>query len=611
MLHTGKAFCPEGYPIAKRKTNFQTTLKSQIMMTNNGCTPTPQTGLEATALYFTKAPGEDYYKVYARYAGNPSWVPIHLARETNPDLQQVRDADRNISLNSGSYDDAHFYLRSADGNNMTTAFFTNAEGGGIQSGNAAGLSPLNLQPEGGTLTYGGEEVATKDWINEQKEPELIPMGANLNNYTTTGSYLQRSDMYAAEGIHYPEWRAGMLEVQNGNDGEMIFQRYTTWGDGGTHLWKRMAYMGTWYAWERLQESGESVIFGHNTAGNMFNGYPGNSVLYNNSWSGTPDSGEGLSWNAALNNTGGIYSAQMYIGVGAGPGAALDNFYYRANQQGGSGWPTPWFRVASREWSNTSLLQNQNSAAQTADYWINGTGRAAKLGVNTAPASSAQFHVDGKTFLNGGLDVGDTAYYNNDVALSVKSNRAYLFNMYDASAVPKLTLLQNGNLGVGTVSPAEKLQVNGSIRQSGTTSSMLKADANGKIVAAVAGTDYQAATVASGLYTPTVSVLKGSVSSVTGKCLFTRNGDLVTVSGGLQVTLGASSPVAAGFELSLPIASTLNMAEDCSGLGSGSSQAVSGIGIEPAVTNDKAAVNFERTAATGVFKVNIFFTYKIN
>ncbi|RYZ14850.1 MAG: hypothetical protein EOP49_53445, partial [Sphingobacteriales bacterium] len=136
------------------------------MNTQDWCANTPGSGNEASSLFFTKAPGEDHYKVYARYPNDPSWVPVQVAWPATPDLQQVRDADRNIATNSGSYDDAHIYLRSADGNNMTTAFFSNAEGGGIQSGNADGFSPLNLQPDGGKLNYGGAEVATKNFVDE-------------------------------------------------------------------------------------------------------------------------------------------------------------------------------------------------------------------------------------------------------------------------------------------------------------------------------------------------------------------------------------------------------------------------------------------------------------
>lgn len=147
------------------------------MMTNKNCTePTPCMN-EASALYFTKAPGEEYYKVYARYKDSPEWVPIAITETANLGLQQVRDVNRNISMGRGSYADAHFYLRSADGNNMTSAFFTNVQGGGIQVGNALGYAALNLQPEGGQLTYGGKEVATRDWVIDNRG-QVVTYGVN-------------------------------------------------------------------------------------------------------------------------------------------------------------------------------------------------------------------------------------------------------------------------------------------------------------------------------------------------------------------------------------------------------------------------------------------------
>ncbi len=47
----------------------------------------------------------------------------------------------------------------------------------------------------------------------------------------------------------------------------------------------------------------------------------------------------------------------------------------------------------------------------------------------------------------------------------------------------------GSLGLGVVSPSEKLDVSGSIKQSAVTSSVLKADGTGKLIAATAGTDF--------------------------------------------------------------------------------------------------------------------------
>jgi len=139
-------------------------------------------------LYFTKPAGEKNFNVYAQYDGGKTWVPLQIAFPANPTLQQVRDADRNIAMDTGSYEDAHFYLRSAAGNNMTAAYFTNEAGGGIQVGNTDDYAPLNLQPEGGMLTYGGAEVATRQWVSLYGLTYMNTPVTNFNTVTTQGIY---------------------------------------------------------------------------------------------------------------------------------------------------------------------------------------------------------------------------------------------------------------------------------------------------------------------------------------------------------------------------------------------------------------------------------------
>ncbi|WP_118973118.1 pyocin knob domain-containing protein [Taibaiella koreensis] len=222
-----------------------------MMATQNRCdnTPFPDGGQNLNALYFTKGPGEDYPRVYAQYNDDPCWVPLPLTLPAFPDLQQVRDAGRNISLATGSYEDAHFYLRSADGNNMTTAYFANGEGGGIQAGNATGYAPLNLQPDGGLLTYRGNEVATEAWVNSHALARNDTPVTNFNTVTASGIYTIYSGLTAIS--NYPniggnnnEATAGYLVVYgNGTNAVQFFyptNESATLNRGGGHWYRRTA-----------------------------------------------------------------------------------------------------------------------------------------------------------------------------------------------------------------------------------------------------------------------------------------------------------------------------------------------------------------------------------
>lgn len=152
-------------------------------------------GIPIKSLRFIPSCDNKFISVYAQYSKSEDWVPINIGMSSIPTLQQIRDVDRNISLNTGSYTDAHFYIRSAEGNNATTAFYTNAAGGAIQSGNISAYIPLNLQPLGGLLTYGGAEIATKAWVQSQGSgggttptlQQVATAGKSFNGDLTLGS----------------------------------------------------------------------------------------------------------------------------------------------------------------------------------------------------------------------------------------------------------------------------------------------------------------------------------------------------------------------------------------------------------------------------------------
>lgn len=64
--------------------------------------------------------------------------------------------------------------------------------------------------------------------------------------------------------------------------------------------------------------------------------------------------------------------------------------------------------------------------------------------------------------------------------------------YSETAGNVFNITQLGNVGIGTATPTQKLDVVGSIQQSAVKSSLVKTDGTGKLVAATAGTDYVAA-----------------------------------------------------------------------------------------------------------------------
>jgi hypothetical protein len=181
--------------------------------------PLLKAGIPVDSLYFTKAPGEKYLSVFARYKNNSDWVPLHIGLPAVPTLQQVRDTDPNIAMNSGSYDDAHLYLRSAAGSNMTAAYYTNAAGAAIQAGNTEDFAPLNLQPEGGLLTYNGVEVATQDWVNDMALVRKNDIVTDFNTVTQAGIYnipynLSLITHYPHIGNNNNGASSGMLVVYN-------------------------------------------------------------------------------------------------------------------------------------------------------------------------------------------------------------------------------------------------------------------------------------------------------------------------------------------------------------------------------------------------------------
>jgi hypothetical protein len=122
----------------------------------------------------------------------------------------------------------------------TGATLTGVAGAVVYSGSSAMALTL-AGTSGQVLTSAGTSAPT--WSNGLPVTS-IPNAANLNTYTTPGSYHQSADAQAAAGTNYPVALAGLLEVYASS--VMVYQRYTVYNSG--RIYTRSNYNGTWYSW---------------------------------------------------------------------------------------------------------------------------------------------------------------------------------------------------------------------------------------------------------------------------------------------------------------------------------------------------------------------------
>lgn len=110
-----------------------------------------------------------------------------------------------------------------------------------------------------------------------KDPANLTTGDDLDDYLTTGYFVQTSTTNARTGAHYPEAKdpsnnlrffAGLLRVVN--NGGVVFQEYHMIGDTGYILNKvfwRVRYANEWSAWAELVSptAVDSVVAEHSHA----------------------------------------------------------------------------------------------------------------------------------------------------------------------------------------------------------------------------------------------------------------------------------------------------------------------------------------------------------
>jgi hypothetical protein len=127
--------------------------------------------------------------------------------------------------------------------------------------------------------------------------------------------------------------------------------------------------------------------------------------------------------------------------------------------------------------------NPVTITSNGDINLNSTGQSIKWNniniLNTTSVYTQIYTPEGVVGINIGDSLDRSNYYDNN---------AHSFRT--ASGAATLAFLNSTGLGIGTTSPAQKLHVVGTIRQTGVLSSLLKTNASGDLIAAVAGTDYQ-------------------------------------------------------------------------------------------------------------------------
>jgi hypothetical protein len=145
----------------------------------------------------------------------------------------------------------------------------------------------------------------------------------------------------------------------------------------------------------------------------------------------------------------------------------------------------------------------------------------------------------------------------------------------------------GNVGIGTTSPSEKLDVNGNIK---------------------------ATNLLSGTYTPTLTLVGNPLGSIAvSVCLYTRVGNLVTVTGTISGVGSGTGIQQYSYDLSLPITQTNT---NLRGTATGSGQVIGGIGTNGLngyqFNINKMSLDFQSiNTYTGVpLFWNFTFTYEI-
>ena len=119
----------------------------------------------------------------------------------------------------------------------------------------------------------------------------------------------------------------------------------------------------------------------------------------------------------------------------------------------------------------------------------------------------------------------------------------------------------------------------------------------------------ATTLNSGLYTPTLTSVANVAANTAYECQWSRNGDVVTVSGKFQIDPTAGATLTQ-LGVSLPVASNFTANEQCGGVAFSSEVASLGAAILADAANNRAEVQYISTADTANRSWWFIFQYRV-
>lgn len=242
---------------------------------------------------------------------------------------------------------------------------------------------------------------------------------------------------------------------------------------------------------------------------------------------------------------------------------------------------------------SQLDNNFSTVAVAINGMANGTESLSNVNITGGTISNVTVSATGVVTVSAGT-VSNPA-----ITTSGDTNTGIFFPSADTIAfteggVESVRISSDGRLGIGNTSPACALDVNGGIQTSRTG------------VTSPAATD---GNIFSGTYTPTLTNSINVTASTAYTCQYMRVGNVVTVSGRVDIDPGALQDTTLG--VSLPIASNFSANENLGGtFVSQETTANKTPGVIYAdAANDRATFFFRATsAANGSFSFS--FTYQI-